>query len=105
MAKFYGVIGYIEEVETKPGVWTPKVTERNYFGDVLRDSSGWSVQSDSTNDDLTINNQISVVADPFAYQNVRFMKYVVFMGTKWKIKNVEIKYPRVVLSIGGVYNG
>ena len=104
MAKFYGVIGYIEEIETRPGVWTPKVTERKYFGDVLRDSSGWSTQSDSTNDDLTINNQISVVADPFAYQNVRFMKYVEFMGAKWKIKNIEVKYPRVVLSIGGLYN-
>lgn len=104
MAKFYGIIGYIKEVETTPGVWTSQVTEKNYFGDVLRDSSGWSTQPDSTNDDLTINNQISVVADPFAYQNVRFMKYVEFMGVKWKIKNIEIKHPRVVLSIGGVYN-
>lgn len=105
MAKFYGVIGYAEPVETKPGVWTDKITERNYFGDVLRDTSSWSTSSDSTNDNLNINNQISVVADPFAYQNVRFMKYVVFMGAKWKIKSVEIKHPRVILSIGGVYNG
>lgn len=105
MARFYGVIGYAESVETKPGVWMDKITERNYFGDVLKDSSGWSTSSDSTNDDLTINNQISVIADPFAYQNVRFMKYVVFMGAKWKIKNIEVKQPRLILTIGGLYNG
>lgn len=105
MARFYGVIGYAESVETKPGVWMDKITERNYFGEVLKDSGGWSTSSDSTNDNLTINNQISIIADPFAYQNARFMKYVVFMGAKWKIKNIEVKQPRLILTIGGLYNG
>ena len=105
MARFHGIIGYVEEVETKPGVWTHKVTERTYLGEVVKSSSGWAPQSDSTNDDLTINNQISVIADPFAYQNVCFMKYVVYMGTKWKIKSVDPQYPKVTLTVGGVYNG
>lgn len=105
MAKFYGAIGYAETVETKPGVWMDEITERKYSGDVLREARGWAPTSDSANDDLTINNQISIVADPFAYQNCHLMKYVVFMGTKWKIKNAEVKYPRLVLNIGGVYNG
>ena len=105
MAKFYGPIGYAESVETKPGVWMDRITERNYSGDALRDGSNWSTTSDSTNDDLNINNQISIIADPFAYQNYHSMKYVEFMGVKWKIKSIEVKYPRLILSIGGVYNG
>ena len=105
MAKFHGEIGYAESIETKPGVWTDRITERTYTGDVIRDTGNWSTPSDSTNDDLTINNQISIVADPYAYQHCYSMKYIVFMGTKWKIKSVEPKYPRLILNVGGVYNG
>lgn len=105
MAKWYGVIGYSTPVETTPGVWQDEIIERNYTGDVLRNTSRWQTSSDSTNDDLNINNQISIIADPFAYQNFHSMKYVEFMGTKWKITNVEVQYPRLILMIGGVYNG
>lgn len=105
MAKWYGTVGYIETKETSPGVWKPEVTERKYFGDVLRNSSRWSASSDSTNDDLNISNQISIVADPFAYRNFHSIKYVEFMGAKWKIANVEVQRPRLILTIGGVYNG
>ena len=104
MAKFYGEIGYAEEVEVKPGVWKPQITKRNYMGDVIRNSSRWSVSSDSTNDDINISNQISIIADPFANCNFHTMKYVEYMGCKWKITNVEVQYPRLILSIGGVYN-
>lgn len=105
MAKWYGEIGYAETRETAPGVWTEDITKRNYFGDLVRNSSRWATSSDSTNDDLNIDNQISIVADPFAYQNFHKMKYVEFMGTKWKITKVEPQYPRLILSVGGVYNG
>lgn len=105
MAKFHGPIGYSIPEETKPGVWTERITERNSTGDVDRNTSNWTASSDSVNDDLNINNQISIIADPFAYQHFHSMKYVVFMGTKWKIKSVEVKYPRLILSVGGVYNG
>jgi hypothetical protein len=105
MAKFYGVIGYAESVETSPGVWMDQITERTYSGDLVRNNSRWSTSSSSTNDDLTINNQISIIADPFAYQNFHSMKYVVYMGTKWKITNVDPQYPRLILNVGGVYNG
>lgn len=105
MAKWYGEIGYAEMVETSPGVWTERITKRNYFGDVVRNSSRWSTSSDSTNDDLNIDNQISIVADPFAYQNFHKMKYIAFMGAKWKITKVEPQHPRLILSVGGVYNG
>ena len=105
MAKFYGVIGYAESVETSPGIWMDQITERTYSGDLVRNSSKWTTSSDSTNDNLNINNQISIIADPFAYQNFHSMKYVEFMGTKWKITSVEPQYPRLILSVGGVYNG
>lgn len=105
MAKFYGVIGYAESVETSPGIWTDQITERTYSGDLGRNSSRWATSSDSVNDNLTINNQISIIADPFAYQNFHSMKYVEYMGTKWKITSVDPQYPRLILSVGGVYNG
>ena len=105
MAKFYGPVGYAEPVETKHGIWEDQITERNYSGDVVRNTSRWSTSSDSTNDDLNISNQISIVADPFATNNIYAMRYVEFQGAKWKITNVEVKYPRLILSVGGLYNG
>jgi len=103
MAKFYGLIGYAETVETRPGVWIDRIIERNSYGDVIRDTSRWSTSPDSTNDDLTINNQISIIADPYAVNNFHSMKYVEYMGTRWKITSVEVKRPRLILSVGGVY--
>ncbi len=105
MAKFYGPVGYAETVETSPGVWTEQITVRNYSGELVRNTSRWSTSSDSTNDDLNINNQVSIVADPFAYQKFHQMKYIEYLGVKWKITSVEVQRPRLILTIGGVYNG
>lgn len=105
MAKWHGRIGYAESVESAPGVWTSAYTEHVYDGDVIRGNSGWSANSDSTNDNLTVNSQISIVADPFAYQKFWSMKWIEYMGAKWEIKSVEPKYPRLLLTLGGVFNG
>lgn len=105
MAKYYGKVGYVETVETKPGVWTSQVTERYYSGDVVKNISKWSPSSDSTNGNLNVDSQISIVADPYAYQNFRFIKYVEFMGANWNVTSVEPKHPRLILTVGGVYNG
>ena len=104
MAKFYGAIGYVETVETSPGVWEEQITERNYYGELVRNTSRFQV-SDQVNDNVNVANEISVIADPFATQNFHAMRYVEFMGAKWKITNVEVRYPRLILTIGGVYNG
>jgi len=104
MAKFYGVIGYAETSETSPGVWTEGVTERNYSGDVIKNSSRWQ-RGGSLNDDLVVNHQISILADPFAYENFYAMRYIRWMGACWKITNVDVQRPRLILTIGGVYNG
>ena len=101
--KFYGDIGYAEQVETAPGVWQEQITTRKYSGDVIRVSS--KTQSGSNlNDNLTVDNKISIVADPFAYANFSSMRYVDWMGALWKINSVEPQRPRLILSIGGVYN-
>ncbi len=104
MAKFYGNIGYIETVEIEPGLWKEQVVERPYYGDLTRNTSRYQ-SSGGVNDDININNIISIIADPFANENFQHMRYVEFMGTKWKITNVEVQYPRLILTIGGVYNG
>lgn len=104
MAKFYGNVGYVKTVEVAPGVWSEQATERPYYGDLTRNTSRYQSSGD-VNDDININNDISIVADPYANENFQHMRYVVYMGTKWKITNVEVKYPRLILSLGGVYNG
>ena len=104
MAKFYGVIGFAETTETSPSVWMEQIIERSYYGDLVRNTRRLE-SSGNENDNINIANQISIVADPYANQNFHTMRYVEFMGTKWKISNVEVQYPRLVLTVGGVYNG
>lgn len=105
MAKFYGVIGFAEHQETKPGVYEPVYTERNYSGDILRSSRRIEPDGEQLNDNINISNQFSILADQYAYNHVYSMKYLIYMGTKWRISDVEINHPRMTLTVGGVYNG
>ena len=106
MAKFYGKIGYAETNETPPesGVWKESIVERESSGDVIKNSRRFQ-SGEHLNDNLEINNQISIVADPYAFLNFHKMRYVKWMGASWKITNVEVLRPRLLLTIGGVYNG
>ena len=104
MSKWFGKIGYGETIETSPGAWTEQITEREYYGDLLKVSKK-TQSSENLNDNITISNQISIVADPFANENLRLISYVTFMGTKWKITSADVQYPRIILTMGGVYNG
>ena len=104
MAKFYGVVGYGETVETAPGVWEEVITERNYYGDVIKNTRRWD-KGDGLNDNLTVSNSISIVADAYAYEHFFAIRYVQWMGTLWKVTNVEVQRPRLIFTIGGVYNG
>lgn len=103
MAKFFGKIGYAKTQQTSPGVWEEKITEREYFGDLIRNTRRLQ-SSGNINDNIVVANDISIVADPFANQNFHAMRYVEFMGTKWKISNVEVQYPRLILTLGDQYN-
>lgn len=105
MTRWFGKVAYSETVETVPGVYTPQITVHEYYGDVKRNSTKWSGNSESTNDNLTVNVQISIVADPFAIDNFYSMKWIEYMGVKWEITSVEPQLPRLILTLGGIYNG
>lgn len=104
MAKFFGKIGFETTTETSPDIYEESIIEKDYYGDVIRNRR--LIQSNGKiNEDVNISNQISIVADPFANNNFHSMRYVEWMGSKWKITDVEVQYPRLILSIGGLYNG
>lgn len=102
--KFHGKVGFVEYTETKPGVWTNVVTEREYAGDLKRKNNRF-VSGQQINDNLAINNQIEIIADPYINEHFPSIKYVEWKGTKWKVTSVEDQFPRLILTMGEVYNG
>lgn len=102
--KFYGPVGYGVTEETSPGVWTDQIVERNYFGDVLKNFKKNSA-AENINDNIDVSNSISIISDPYAMNHFHTIKYVKWMGAAWKVSSVDVQYPRLILSIGGVYNG
>lgn len=104
MARFFGVVGYGEPVESAPGVWVDSIVEYPYYGDVVR-SSRELRQGDSLNEDLSVQNSISIVADAYANEHFFAIRYVEWAGTFWTISSVEVQPPRLLLRLGEVYNG
>lgn len=104
MAKWSGKVGFETTLETEPGIWKEKIIEKPYYGDVIRNARRLE-SSGVINDGVNISNEISFVADPYARENFHAIRYIEFMGTKWKVSNIDVQYPRLVLSIGGIYNG
>lgn len=104
MAVYYGKIGFMETVETSPSVWTEVVREYPYSGKILSNSKSWST-SDQENDELRINVKLSIIADPYAREHFFALRYVCWNGVKWKVTSVEPKFPRLLLTLGEVYNG
>ena len=102
--RYYGLIGYSITEESSPGVWTERVVERPYGGDVTRYSKRWQ-RGENLNDDLDVSNVISIVADPYAIEHFGHMRYLTWMNSKWKVSSVEVQYPRLNITIGGLYNG
>jgi len=100
--KWFGDIGFKEEIEEEPGVWVPKVIPRQFYGDVLRDS--WrEQQADKINANLHVSNKLSVVADQYLQNNFHKIAYVTFGGAKWTVSGVEVNYPRLTLDLGSLY--
>lgn len=106
MARFGGKIGFGESVENPAGsgVWKDVITEYTYFGDVVRNARRLQ-EGDKVNDDITLENSISVVADEYANEHIFAMRYVEWAGKRWKVSKVEVERPRLILRLGGVYNG
>jgi len=104
MSKYFGKIGYGVTEETRPGVYEQTLREREYYGDIVRNIRRYE-NGGKVNDDLNINMTLSIVADPFAYQNFHQIRYAEYIGTNWKVSSVETQFPRLILTLGGVYNG
>lgn len=104
--RFYGNVGYGESVESPPasGVWELVITELPYFGDVLRNTRKLE-NGEGVNKDIIVNNSISILADTHAIEHYFEIKYVVWEGVRWTVTNVEVQRPRLILSLGSVYNG
>lgn len=103
MARYHGYVGYAVDVEAYPGVWEEQISEHEYFGDVLKNRINMQ-QGSVVNAKITISNSISIIADPFAFEHVYAMRYVTYLGKKWSIVNVSIERPRLILTLGGLYN-
>ena len=106
MARWFGKIGYV--IVKEPGedndVWKEETVERPHYGDILRNARRYEAGT-SINDDLVLNNQLSILADGFADRHYGEIRYAVIGGVKWKVTNVEFQRPRLILTLGGVFNG
>lgn len=104
MAKFYGKVGFTVMEETLTDVWEPVETVKEYFGDLTRNQRRWT-NGESVNENIEVSNEVSLVMDDFLQENAGALKWVEAMGAKWKVNSITIDYPRLVLTLGGVYNG
>lgn len=107
MAKYFGEIGFAETVETPSGsgIWKETFIKRNYYGDVIRYARRLTSESERVNDGVSVDNVISIIADPFANNHFFAIRYAKWQGVRWRVTNVEVKFPRLELTLGGVYNG
>lgn len=102
--KFYGKIGFGETVEKDDGIWVDTIIEKDYYGDVLKNVKR-AEDAAKVNDDISLSNQLSIVSDPYLMNHFHAIKYVTMFGTNWKVTSVEVQFPRLLLTLGGVYNG
>lgn len=103
MNRWFGKIGFNDEIEISPGIWSG-INERMYYGEVISNNRNLQI-SDSVNGTISVTAKISIVSDPYAYDHFHLMKYIEFMGTNWTITSVEVQSPRLILTLGGEYNG
>jgi len=104
MSKFYGKVGFVKDVDDEYGVSMPVSEERSYYGDIIRLDRRWD-QPNEVNDHLNLSEEISIVADSYILENLSYIKYVIVLGVKWKVKTITPTYPRIRLTLGGEYNG
>ena len=105
MARFRGPVGYATSEETSPGVWQEIITERSYFGDVISATRRLDTPTETLNDDIVAEVSVAIVADAFAVENFTAMRYVHWNGANWRVTAVNIRRPRLILTIGGLWNG
>lgn len=103
MARFCGLIGFAQNVETSQDVWEDVIITRKYYGDIMS-ARKRTDNGEGLNDNFSLSVRISIVSDPFAEEHLSEIRYVVLHGTKWKVTDREVQYPRIILSVGGIYN-
>jgi len=104
MSKFYGNIGFSTgSTEKTPGVWEDQIEVRPYYGDMIKRVRRWQ-SGEGVNDNLGLSNTLEIVADEYIVQNFLNIRYVEWMGAKWSVGDVTIEYPRMTITLGGVYN-
>lgn len=106
MARFFGKIGYGNSIENPEdsGIWVDTITEFGYYGDVVRNNRKLN-SGENLNPNIAVGNSISIVADQYAIDNFFSIRYVEWAGVFWTVTDVEVQSPRLILSIGEVYNG
>jgi len=104
LAKFKGRVGYAETVDTGNGIWEHTIVERIYSGDITRNTRRYE-ETDKVNDNYILNNEISLVADPYAFANFHKLRWIELFGEKWRINTAEVNRPRIKITVGGVWNG
>lgn len=104
MAKYAGLVGYVTQEEKVPGVWSPVENPRRMRGDIIRLSSS-SQNGDKVNDDITLNHRVSLIGDAYAFDNYFHIRWIEIDGYKWRVSSVEIQRPRIIVTVGGIYNG
>jgi hypothetical protein len=105
MVRFYGNIGYGRSVETAPGVAENVVVEKTYYGDIFRLTKDQIASSETVNDELRINIELSIVADDYMHTHLNEIYYIIYQGKRWKVSQVTPDRPRLKFRLGGVYNG
>lgn len=103
--RYFGKLGFATTEEVAPGIWEPANTERDVYGDVNNLTQRQQANQNSTNDDLVLSCEFSVIADAFTEENFQHVKYITYLGSKWKVTNIKVARPRLILNVGGVYNG
>lgn len=105
MNKWHGKIGFSYTGEVEPGIWVEnEIIEREYFGDII--NNRWRREnSGGINRNINISNKISILADPYVRNHVSTIAWVEFSNEKWEVTYVEVQPPRLILTIGGVWNG
>ncbi len=107
MGKYHGIVGYAitEETPAGSGVWVDHIVEKHYYGDTIKFTTTKWHNGEDINDDVTLSNNVSIVADPFAYQNFHCIKFAEYMGVMWKVTSIEVQRPRLILTLGDEWNG
>jgi len=104
MARYNGSIGFSTQNETAPGVWSTTIIEKQYKGAILQSTLRWT-ETPNLNDDININEKVSIIVDPYLLQNIGSVVYITIHGVKWKVSSYEVCRPRVIINTSGVYNG